>query len=242
MKILAVDTATEACSAALYINGEITEQYQLAPREHTQLILKMVEVLLQQANLQITDLDALAFGRGPGSFTGVRIATGVVQGLAFAADLPVVPVSTLASMAQFIYNTQQHERVLSGIDARMGGMYWGCYQLGSHGLMELVGKEQVSPPESAELPEKHQWVGAGTAWESYAEQLSATLPGRISQTHPDCFPHSASIVQLAAYAFEQGQAVEAAMAQPVYLRDDVAKKSSKQRAGIRSKENANERK
>lgn len=186
MKILALDTATEACSAALYIDGEISEEFQLAPREHTQLILKMAESLLQQADIKLNDLDALAFGRGPGSFTGVRIATGVVQGLAFATDLPVVPISTLASMAQFIHQQHQHNKVLSGIDARMGGMYWGCYQLGSHGLMQLVGKEQVSAPESVELPDEDQWVGAGTAWQSYADQLAQKLPGRVSHQYNEC--------------------------------------------------------
>ena len=103
LKILAVDTATEACSAALYINGELFERYELAPRGHTQLILQMVEQLLEQHQLNLKQLDALAFGRGPGSFTGVRIATGVVHGLAFASDLPVVPVSPLAAIAQYAW-------------------------------------------------------------------------------------------------------------------------------------------
>lgn len=224
MKVLAVDTATEACSAALYIDGDIKEEFQLAPQQHTQLILKMVESLLQQADIKMTDLDALAFGRGPGSFTGVRIATGVVQGLAFAADLPVVPVSTLASMAQFTYQQHQHNKVLSGIDARMGGMYWGSYQLGDNGLMELVDKEQVSAPESVKLADKNQWVGAGTAWASYAEPLAEILPA-ITQYYPDCLPHSSTIAELAAFAHSQGLSVTAEQAQPVYLRNDVAKKS-----------------
>jgi len=128
MKILAVDTATQACSAALFIDGETTAEFRLAPREHTQLILPMVESLLQQAAIKIADLDALAFGRGPGSFTGVRIATGIVQGLAFAHNLPVLAISTLASIAQLAGDEHQHNNVLAGIDARMGEIYWGCYQ------------------------------------------------------------------------------------------------------------------
>jgi len=238
MKVLAVDTATEACSAALYVEGEIKEEFQLAPQQHTQLILKMVDTLLQQADLKVTDLDALAFGRGPGSFTGVRIATGVVQGLAFAADLPVVPVSTLASMAQYTYQQHQHEKVLSGIDARMGGMYWGCYQPGENGLMQLVGKEQVSPPEAVVLADKEQWVGAGSAWGSYTEQLSEGLSTAITHQYPEYLPHSSTIAELAAYAHSQGQSVPAAQAQPVYLRDDVAKKSK----SIGPQINANKRK
>ena len=225
MKILAVDTATEACSAALFIDGETTELFEIAPQQHTQLILKMVEDLLAQAQLNLNQLDALAFGRGPGSFTGVRIATGVVQGLAFASDLSVVPVSTLASMAQFSYRQYQYERVLSGIDARMGGMYWGCYQLADNGLMQLVGEEQVSAPEAVVITDDAQWVGVGTAWGSYTEQLNKGLSAAIIEQHPDCLPHSSSIAELAAYAHSQGQSVPAAQAQPVYLRDDVAKKS-----------------
>jgi len=225
MKILAVDTATEACSAALYIEGEIEELFEIAPQQHTRLILNMVEKLLNQADIKLNQLDALAFGRGPGSFTGVRIATGVVQGLAYATDLPVVPVSTLASMAQFIYQQHQHEKVLSGIDARMGGMYWGSYQLADNGLMELVDKEQVSAPEAVVLADNGQWTGAGTAWASYEGQLVKGLSGSITHQYPDCLPHSGSIAELAAYAHSQGQSVPAAQAQPVYLRDDVAKKS-----------------
>lgn len=145
VKILAVDTATEACSAALYINGELFECYQLAPREHTQLILQMVEQLLEQQQLTLKQLDALAFGRGPGSFTGVRIATGVVHGLAFASDLPVVPVSTLAAIAQYAYQQSGQAQVLAGIDARMGGIYWGAYALGDDGLMQLQAQSRSRP-------------------------------------------------------------------------------------------------
>jgi len=231
MKILALDTATEACSAALYIDGSITTEYQLAPREHTQLILKMIEDLLCQATLQVSDLDAIAFGRGPGSFTGVRIATGVAQGLAFAADLPVLPISTLASIAQSTYNDHKTEHVLAGIDARMGGIYWGCYSLADNGLMQLVGDEQVTSPEFLSIPSgnTHQsWVGAGSAWSSYTEQLNRQLGDDLIQHYSDYFPQSASIVQLAVYEYERGNAVEAAQAQPVYLRNDVAKKSAQQ--------------
>lgn len=236
MKILALDTATEACSAALYIDGEITTEFQLAPREHTLLILKMIENLLAAANLKVTDLDAIAFGRGPGSFTGVRIATGVTHGLAFAADLPVLPVSTLASIAQSTYNDHGTESVLAGIDARMGGIYWGCYTLGDNGLMQLVGEEQVTAPDKLQIPDdtvstgsKHNsWCGSGSAWKSYAQALEQQLGNSITQHFEDYLPQSASIAQLAAYEYSQGKGVEAAMAQPVYLRNDVAKKSSQQ--------------
>jgi len=228
MKILAVDTATEACSAALYIDGETIAEYQLAPREHTQLILQMVSRLLQQADISITGLDALAFGRGPGSFTGVRIATGIVQGLAFASDLPVVPISTLASISQLVAEAHQHKSVIAGIDARMGEVYWGCYQLADNGLMSLQGSEQVSAPEKIELTGTG-WAGAGTAWGSYHDALSLKLGHQLSHFYADYLPHSRSIVQLAVSDYQQGLAVDAARAQPVYLRNNVAKKSTKKR-------------
>ncbi len=233
MKILAIDTATEACSAALYIDGAVTEQYQLAPREHTQLILNMIEDLLTQANLKVTDLDALAFGRGPGSFTGVRIATGIVQGLAFAANLPVVPVSTLAAIAQLAFDNHQHKHVIAGIDARMGEMYWGCYSIDEKNLMVLCAEEKVTSANAVQVSDGFagNFCGAGSAWESYAEPLKSSFSAQLSEVYSDYFPRSACIVKLAAEAFSRGEAVEAANAQPVYLRNDVAKKKKDQVKG-----------
>lgn len=232
VKILAVDTATEACSAALYINGELFECYQLAPREHTQLILQMVEQLLEQQQLTLNQLDALAFGRGPGSFTGVRIATGVVHGLAFASDLPVVPVSTLAAIAQYTHQQGGQAQVLAGIDARMGGIYWGAYALGDDGLMQLQGTEQIASPDALQLPESGEWFGAGSAWGSYQAELQQRIAQagsvRLLGNDSTLLPHAAAMAELAAAEFVQGNALGAAQAQPVYLRDDVAKKSAQQ--------------
>ncbi len=230
MKILAIDTATEACSAALIIDGEINYQYQLAPREHTSLILQMIETLLQQADIKINNLDALAFARGPGSFTGVRIATGIIQGLAFASDLPVIPISTLASIAQLTYDNHQHEYVLAGIDARMNEMYWACYQLAKNKLMIPVSEEQVSAAQNVTIRAEisTHWCGAGSAWDSYSAILQTNLSNQIKHVYADYFPHSTSIAKLAAYAFEQGLSVPASQALPVYLRNNVAKKKSEQ--------------
>lgn len=134
MRVLAIETATEACSAALYISGEIRLRYQVEPRRHSELILPMMDALLAEAEIALSALDALAFGCGPGSFTGVRIATGVVQGAAFGADLPVVPVSTLAALAQRRYREQGEKHLLPAYDARMDELYWGCYRIGDDGL------------------------------------------------------------------------------------------------------------
>lgn len=225
MKLLAVDTATEACSAALYIDGDIQHEFQLAPRDHTRLILVMVETLLQQAGIRIQQLDALAFGCGPGSFTGVRIATGVVQGLAYGADLPVVPVSTLASIAQAVYEDHGESRVLAAIDARMGGIYWGQYQLDDHKLMQLCAEEAVLSPEQVPVVTTRDWVGAGSGWQAHADALVERFGDRVKQQWPEYLPQSATIAQLAVADFNKGLAVAAAQAQPVYLRNDVAKKS-----------------
>ena len=225
MKLLALDTATEACSAALYIDGEIRQNYELAPREHTRLILGMIDGLLAEAGISIQQLDALAFGRGPGSFTGVRIATGAVQGMAYGADLPVVPVSTLAAIAQSVHDDHQAESVLTAIDARMQAVYWAQYQ-SDQGLMKLHGEELVIAPEQVPSPAQQSWVGAGSGWAAYEPQLLARIAQPLRGIYPDVYPQSASIAKLAADDFAQGRFVEAAKAVPVYLRNNVAKKTA----------------
>jgi tRNA threonylcarbamoyladenosine biosynthesis protein TsaB len=228
MKLLALDTATEACSAALYIDGEIRQQFQLAPREHTQLILLQAQTLLDAAGLSIQQLDGLAFGCGPGSFTGVRIATAVVQGMAFGADLPVVPVSTLAAMAQLMVQQHQARCVISAIDARMGGIYAACYRVDAQGLMRLDGLEALSSPEEFIMPRADDWIGAGSGWQTHGVALQQRLGVRVKAVYPEVLPQAASMALLAADAMSRGESVSAEQAQPVYLRNDVAKKISEQ--------------
>lgn len=220
MNILAFDTSTEACSAALSLNGELQECYQIAPRQHAQLILGMMDGLLTEAGMTLAQLDVLAFGRGPGSFIGVRIATGVVQGIAFALDLPVVPVSSLAALAQGV----DQPRVLAAIDARMSEVYWAAYERDDAGIMQLRGEESLTPAEQVQLPEPEDWFGAGTGWHDKGPRLARFLP-RVVGYRADVFPHAGSVAVLAEAGFHLGLAVSAAQAQPVYLRDQVAKKS-----------------
>lgn len=227
VRILAVDTATEACSAALYLNGSVQQKFELAPREHTRLILEMIETLLAEAELKIKQLDALAFGCGPGSFTGVRIATGIVQGLGFAADLPVVPVSTLAAMAQAIHDDHGADNVLAAIDARMGEVYWSEYKLSASGLMQLSGVEDVLSPDKTPSLTADHWVAAGSGWKSYSDILMSRYKNNIQHCYADCLPESRSIAKLAVDDFQHGKGVEAKYAAPVYLRNNVAKKSQK---------------
>ncbi len=229
MKLLAVETSTEACSAALYIDGIVTERFELTPKEHTKLILPMIDSLMSDAGLKPQQLDALAFSCGPGSFTGVRIATGVIQGIAFGADLPVVPVSTLAAIAQDFFDTHPEgttsDVAFTAMDARMGEIFWGVYQRDEQGYVELIGKEAVTPAVDVEFPDRIG-VGVGSGWSVYKQELMLRLAGRVSYCETDKLPRASAIARLGARGFEQGRAVAVEQAMPVYLRDKVAKKES----------------
>ena len=226
MKLLAIETSTEACSAALYLDGELNERYESVPQMHAQLILPMVDALMSEADISVTQLDVLAFGRGPGSFTGLRIAAGVAQGIAFGADIPVTPVSSLAALAQGIYRERCTPHVLVAADARMSEVYWGIYQADENGIMRLHGLEQVSKPDFVDLPPDHHnnWFGAGSGWGVSAASLQHRLASKISAYDADCLPHAQDIALLGVDAFDRGCRVHAHEAIPVYLRDDVAKK------------------
>jgi len=225
MKILAIETATEACSAALYVDGEVSEQYRLAPRQHAQLLLGMVDALLADAELLPAQLDALAFSRGPGAFTGVRIATGVAQGIAYAADLPVLPVSTLAALAQGGYREFGWQQVAAAIDARMNEVYWGAYRTDAKGVMQRVGEELVTPASRVSPLEGDNWHGIGSGWAIFAEELQRA--GKVIDWQGDYFPHAQDVAVLAVDAYAQGQTIRADEALPVYLRNQVVHGQSK---------------
>ncbi len=182
MKLLALDTSTEACSAALFIDGEIRQRFEITPKAHTKLLLPMIESLLAEAELKLSQLDALAFGCGPGSFTGLRIATGVVQGLAFGADLPVVPVSTLAALAQ----NRLPELAFVATDAHIGEIFWGVYQRNADGFMELLGKEAVLPVEQIEFPQKSA-LGMGSGCRVYKDEFAKNAPKAPDNQDVDYF-------------------------------------------------------
>ncbi|MEX2525181.1 MAG: tRNA (adenosine(37)-N6)-threonylcarbamoyltransferase complex dimerization subunit type 1 TsaB [Gammaproteobacteria bacterium] len=218
MKLLAIDTATEACSAALLIGDEISERYELAPRRHAELILPMVDSLLAEAELGLKELDALAFGRGPGAFTGIRIATGVAQGLAFGADLPVLPISTLAALAQGAAG-QNHPALLCAIDARMGEVYWGVFEILS-GIATAAGTERVGKPETVTAGDR-DCFGIGSGWLAYEETLRNRLGQHYLGCREDCYPRARDMLPLARIDYDAGRAVNAMEAAPVYLRDRV---------------------
>lgn len=218
MKILAIDTATEACSVALLVNNSCQECFEIIPRQHTERVLPMVDEILQNADMSLSQLDALAFNCGPGSFTGVRVATSVAQGLAFSADLPVIPVSSLAALAQLAFREEKQEKVLSMIDARMKEVYWGCYQAEA-GLMKLVASEQVSPVTS--VSKDGEWHCLGSGWDTFQTELQQSKQVHITSFSLERFPHAQDIAVLAADLYTQGKVVRAEDAIPSYIRDEV---------------------
>lgn len=230
MNILALDTSTEACSAALAMGASISERFEIAPRGHSLLILPMLDALLAEAGIGLAQIDAVAFGCGPGSFTGVRIAVGIAQGVAFGADLPVVPVSSLAALAQGAHVKTGAQRVLAAIDARMGEVYWGAYECDVDGLMCLRENEGVYKPDMVPLPEGKEWFGAGSGWKMYGAVLHAHLPHLLKRYESEHYPHARDVARLGEKNFKQGLAVSAENAMPVYLRNEVAWKKSTESA------------
>lgn len=224
MKLLALDTSSEGCSAALLVDGEISERFEHAPRGHTRLLMPMVRELLAAQSLVPAELDALAFACGPGSFTGVRIATGVIQGLAWGLNIPVVPVSSLEAVALGAIDAlavPEDTGTAVAFDARMGEVYWGCFVARS-GLPAPLAPEQVCAPGAVTLPAgAEHWCGVGAGWQ-FRPELPAEVSARIGAVDETLVLRAAWVARLAAIAYEQGKTVPAEQAQPVYIRDEVA--------------------
>lgn len=221
MRLLALDTSTDACSAAVYTDGAVHERFELAPRRHARLILPMAHELLRASGLTLSDLDALAFGAGPGSFTGVRIASAVVQGLALGARLPVIAVSSLAAVGQAASDAQRRPGIAVALDARMGEVYFALYRRGDRGWVRLEGEERVCAPDAVPAPAVGEWFGAGTGWRVYGAALSKRLSPTVVAVDAEIYPRAAQIVRLAAHRFEHGRELTPAQAVPNYVRDSV---------------------
>lgn len=225
MKLLAIETSTIACSAALSLDGEVRERYELAPRRHADLLLPMIDELLADAGVAIGALDAIAFARGPGAFTGLRIAASVAQGVAWAAALPVVPVSTLAALAQGAVADGLVDdltgRVLAVMDARMAEVYWGAYRA-MDGIVRPYGDECVCAPSAVPVPEGEGWFGVGDGWSAYGALLDERLGTRVAGRDAARYPRARDVAALAAYHYAAHGAVPPEQALPVYLRDRVA--------------------
>ena len=217
MKLLVLDTSTEWCSAALWLDGRIQARRVLAGQQHSSLLLPMVDELLRESDIGLRQIDGIGYGAGPGSFTGLRIACAVTQGLAFGADLPVVGVSTLESLAE----QAGAESVLTVLDARMAEVYWAAYQRDGAGW-HAVTEPQLALPESVTVPAGGEWVGAGNGFTVLGEVLRPRLAAQLARIDDTLMPDAAAMAPLAVRAFERGEGVDAALAAPIYLRDKVA--------------------
>ncbi|TBW57878.1 tRNA (adenosine(37)-N6)-threonylcarbamoyltransferase complex dimerization subunit type 1 TsaB [Marinobacter halodurans] len=223
MKLLALDTTAEGCSAALWTDGTLFERAIRSPRGHTQHLLPMIRELVDESGVPLAALDALAFGRGPGSFTGLRIATGVVQGLAFGLDLPVVPVSSLAAVASRALRTGlagEGDGIAVAFDARMSEVYWNCYRI-HEGRVQSTAQERVCPPDQVVLSgDASRWLGAGSGWH-LADRMPEPVRAAMLATHPDWYPLASDIATLAVADWPDGPTVSAEQAAPVYVRDEI---------------------
>ncbi len=245
MKLLAFETATEACSVALWIDGAVRERFEIAPRRHAELALPWAEQLLAEAGIAKSQLDTIAVGRGPGAFTGVRLAIALAQGIALALDRPVVPVSTLAALAMRarsvalppagvgqlrVAKQGEGNRVLAAIDARMGELYSAAFRIDDSAPIAMS-EERVSSHEAIELPgDDTLWLGVGTGFAAADGALRRHLDARLVAIDPTALPHAADVANLAAAAFARGEALSPERLEPAYLRDHVALTLVEQRA------------
>jgi tRNA threonylcarbamoyladenosine biosynthesis protein TsaB len=219
MKLLAFETATEACSVALYVDGQVLERFEIAPRRHAELSLPWAEALLAEAGVARSQLDAIALGRGPGAFTGVRLAIAIAQGIALALDRPLVPVSTLQVLA--LRAPAGADQVLSSIDARMGEVYV-ARQVRVDGQWQLRGEEIVCAPEAVVLPEGTRWFGVGTGFGAADGLLATRLADQLDGVDAQALPRASDLLTLAVPAFARGEGMAPVRVEPAYLRNIVA--------------------
>ena len=228
MKLLALETATEACSVALHVDGETIEHFEIAPRRHAELLLPWIGELLAQAGVARSQLDAIACGHGPGAFTGVRLAVATLQGLALALDRPALGISTLHALARPAMRMLEaagdtRTGVLAAIDARMGEVYVAAFAGDAANGWKLQGREAVMPPEQFIAPDSpSRWQGAGTGFAAVEGALMKRCGNALSSMDETALPHAADVAELAVAAFLRGEAVPPEQVQPAYLRDKVA--------------------
>lgn len=231
MRLLAIETATEACSIAVLVDGAVIERFEIAPRRHTELALPWAEALLAEAGIAKSQLDAIAVGRGPGAFTGVRLAIALAQGIALALDRPLLPVSTLAALAMRAekgtevvkrnLTTSVPFSILAAIDARMGEIYIASFQRDGDGLA-ATSDEVVIAPNDYVAPEGSGWHGVGTGFAAADNALQTRLHGCLASVDAAALPHAADIARLGALAFARGEAIAPERIEPAYLRNNVA--------------------
>ncbi len=232
MSVLAIDTATEACSVALASEGRVWTRFEVAPREHARLCLPMIESVLAESGTHREDIEWIAFGRGPGAFTGVRVATGIAHGLALGLGVGLYPVSTLAALALRGIREEGADTLLCCLDARMGEVYWGVYrrddvhQRDDKGQPRLLGEEQVLAPEAVSAPgvKLATALGVGRGWSAYSEDLRRALGDLPGSVQADRLPMAVDLLSIAEAQAASGKSPQSPEeAQPVYLRDRVVK-------------------
>jgi len=227
--ILGIETATDACSVALSTPTQSFKQYVVEPQAHSKLLIGMVDAVCKQAEISLNDVQAFAYGKGPGSFTGLRIAASVIQGLAFGVNKPVIAISSLQALAQQAYNFAADNNVVAILDARMQEVYWGAYSKNSQGLAVNELADCLEKPGFLSLNGSVKYVAVGTGCTAYKDILSAQYPNlNINQTIQ--YPRAEEIVQLAIAEYLSGnidKLLTPNQALPVYIRNDVAKKGKK---------------
>lgn len=225
LKLLAFDTSTEWCSAAVLADGAVHSQAVWAGQKHSELLLPMVQEVLAEAGLALAQLDAIAVGQGPGSFTGLRIACGAAQGLAFGSGLPVIQVITLEAMAAHALKAIAVGGVVACIDARMNEVYAAIYEKSAAGL-RAVSTPGLYAPAQAPLPsDDMSYIGCGSGFKGYADILAERYAGQLVRIEPDVHPHAEAIAALAVTKWQAGDYVAAEAVEPLYIRDKVALKT-----------------
>ncbi len=219
--LLAIETSTEACSVAVYVDGHVVSRHELAPRRHTQLVLPWADELMAQAGLRKSQLDAIAVGRGPGAFTGVRLAIAIAQGLALALDRPVLPVSSLSALA-LADSRATGDRVLAAIDARMGEVYLGAFVIDADGLPQAYDEERLLNPTQPIMVNGGLWCGVGTGFAALDQALQTTLGNQLSNCNAEALPRASAVARIALAAYARGEAIAADQLEPAYLRNKVA--------------------
>lgn len=221
MKILAFDTSTPLCSTSVWLDGVVYSKEIHAGRNHSELLLPMIHDILAEAQVVLAQLDCIAFGAGPGSFTGLRIACGVAQGLAFASDLPTVGISTLEAVAK----KTNEQKIIVALDARMGEIYHAVY-IKSGDSFETISFPILCRPHQAPPISGDGWIGCGSGFDIFQEELFSLYHDNISGIKPNIQPHATEIAQLAAIKFAEGSYTDPVNASPVYIRNKVALKES----------------
>lgn len=223
VKILALETSTEFCSAALDLEGQSFHKEELAERRHSEILLPMIDALLSETGLNLQQIDAIGFGAGPGSFTGVRIACGVAQGLAYASELPILAINTLEAVAQQLGKSN----IIVALDARMNEIYHAAYSKYANHEWKIISEPTLCSPTHAPLLEGNDWIGCGSGFDLYTQQLSEHYQEQLHAIHTGIHPRAKEIAQLAALKFASSPSVtDPINAAPIYLRNKVALKES----------------